>query len=118
MTAPMSRPEAIAALTAPGQPFELEPLEIDGRTVRTFKHAPPSLRAMYEQYLSDLPFLVYEDERTTFAEAWRAASRIGHVLVHACGITAGDRVARQIRDEAIAQLETASTAAAAARART
>jgi long-chain acyl-CoA synthetase len=98
MTAPMSRPEAIAALTAPGQPFELEPLDLDGRTVRTFKHAPPSLRAMYEQYLSDLPFLVYEDERTTFAEAWRAASRIGHVLVHTCGITAGDRVAIAMRN--------------------
>jgi long-chain acyl-CoA synthetase len=98
MTAPLSRPDAIAALTAPGAPFELEPLVIDGRTVRTFKHAPGSLRAMYEQYRSDLPFIVYQDERYSFAEAWRAASRIGHVLVHDCGIAPGDRVAIAMRN--------------------
>ena len=98
MTAPMSRPEAIAALTAPGEPYELEVLELDGRTVRNFKNGPASLRAMYEQYLSDLPFIVYEDERYTFAEAWRAASRIGHLLVHECGIRAGDRVAIAMRN--------------------
>ncbi|HEY0481117.1 MAG TPA: class I adenylate-forming enzyme family protein [Kofleriaceae bacterium] len=98
MTAALSRPDAIAALTAPGAPFELEPLVIDGRTVRSFKHLPGSLRAMYEQYRSDLPFIVYQDERYSFAEAWRAASRIGHVLVHDCGIAAGDRVAIAMRN--------------------
>ncbi|HEX7837476.1 MAG TPA: AMP-binding protein, partial [Kofleriaceae bacterium] len=98
MTATMSRLEAIAALTAPGQPFELEPLELDGRTVRSFKHAPASLRAMYEQYTSELPFIVYDDERYSFAEAWRAASRIGHALVHSCGVAAGDRVAIAMRN--------------------
>jgi long-chain acyl-CoA synthetase len=98
MTAALSRPDAIAALTAPGAPFELEPLVIDGRTVRSFKHLPGSLRAMYEQYRSDLPFIVYQDERYSFADAWRAASRIGHVLVHDCGIAAGDRVAIAMRN--------------------
>ncbi|HSS00079.1 MAG TPA: class I adenylate-forming enzyme family protein [Kofleriaceae bacterium] len=98
MTAQMSRAEAIATLTAPGQPFELEPREIDGRILRTFKHAPPSLRAMYEQYRSDLPFLIYEDDRYTFAEAWRTASRIGHLLVHDHGVAPGDRVAIAMRN--------------------
>jgi long-chain acyl-CoA synthetase len=98
MIAPMSRPEAIAALTAPGQPFELEPLELDGRTVRNFKHAPPSLRAHYELHLSDQPFLIYDDERYTYAEAWRAAARIGHLLVHDCGVVPGDRVAIAMRN--------------------
>jgi long-chain acyl-CoA synthetase len=98
MTTLLSRPEAIAALTAPGQPLELELQEIGGRTVRTFKHAPPSLRALYEQYRSDLPFLVYDDERYTFAEAWREASRIGHLLVHECGVGVGDRVAIAMRN--------------------
>ncbi|HMG20957.1 MAG TPA: class I adenylate-forming enzyme family protein, partial [Kofleriaceae bacterium] len=94
----MSRPEAIAALTAPGQPFELAPLELDGRTVRSFVHAPASLRAMYEQYATDLPFIAYDDERYSFAEAWRAASRIGHVLVRDCGVAPGDRVAIAMRN--------------------
>jgi long-chain acyl-CoA synthetase len=98
LSAPMPRPEAIAALTAAGQPFELEVLEIDGRPVRTFKTAARSLRAMYELYLSDLPFIIYDDERYTFAEAWRAASRIGHALVHDCGVRPGDRVAIAMRN--------------------
>jgi long-chain acyl-CoA synthetase len=98
MTAPMSRAEAIAALTAAGSEYELETLEQGGRTLRNFRTAPASLRAMYEKYLSDLPFLVYEDDRYTFAEAWRAASRIGHLLVHECGVGAGDRVAIAMRN--------------------
>jgi long-chain acyl-CoA synthetase len=98
VTAPMSRAEAIAALTAPGSEYELELLELGGRTVRNFRTAPASLRAMYERYRSDLPFLVYEDERYTFAQAWRAASRIGHLLVHECGVRTGDRVAIAMRN--------------------
>jgi long-chain acyl-CoA synthetase len=94
----MERADAIAALTAPGQPFELELLDVAGRTVRNFKHAPPSLRAMYELYLSDLPFIAYDDERYTFREAWRAASRIGHLLVHDCGVAPRDRVAIAMRN--------------------
>jgi long-chain acyl-CoA synthetase len=98
MTVPMSRAEAIAALTAPGAQFELEPAEIDGRTLRVFKTAPRSLRAMYELYLSDLPFIAYEEERYTFAQAWSAAARIGHVLVNDCGVRPGDRVAIAMRN--------------------
>jgi long-chain acyl-CoA synthetase len=78
--------------------FELERIELAGRMVRNFKHAPPSLRAMFELYATDLPFLIYEHERLTFAEAWRAASRIGHLLVHDCGVRPGDRVAIAMRN--------------------
>jgi long-chain acyl-CoA synthetase len=95
---PMTRAEAIAALTAPGQPGELEDIIVNGRRLRAFKNAPPTLRAYYEMYVSELPFLVYEDERLTFGEAWQQASRIGHVLVHGCGVRPGDRVAISMRN--------------------
>jgi long-chain acyl-CoA synthetase len=98
MTAPPSRAEAIAALTAPGQPFEIERLEIAGRSVRNFKYAPPSLRAMYELYRSDLPFIIFDNDRYTFAGAWHAAARIAHVLVHDLGVARGDRVAIAMRN--------------------
>jgi len=98
VTAVMSRADAIAALTAPGAQYEVETVELGGRTVRTFKSLPPSLRAMYELCLSDLPFLIHDDERYTFAQAWRAASRIGHLLVHDCGVARGDRVAIAMRN--------------------
>jgi long-chain acyl-CoA synthetase len=94
----MTRDEAIAATTGPGQPYELLDAVIRGRALRVFSHAPASLRAMFEQTASELPFLAYEDERWTFAQAWQAAARIGHVLVHDCGVRHGERVAITMRN--------------------
>jgi long-chain acyl-CoA synthetase len=94
----MTRTEVAAALTAPGQPHELQTVVIGDRSVRAFKNAPPSLRAYYESAITELPFLIYEDERLTFAQAWQQASRIGHVLVNQCGVKPGDRVAISMRN--------------------
>ncbi|WP_225783259.1 class I adenylate-forming enzyme family protein [Xenophilus sp. Marseille-Q4582] len=98
MATPMTRPQAIAELTAPGMPYALADATIRGQRQRVFVNAPPSLRPMYEATATDLPFLVYEDERWTFAQAWADASRIGHVLVHDCGVRPGDRVAIAMRN--------------------
>lgn len=98
MPQPMLRAQAIAELTAPGQPGELIDIVAHGRRVKAFKNAPPTLRDYYEAYVTDLPFLGYEDERYTFREAWQQASRIGHVLVHECGVKPGDRVAISMRN--------------------
>jgi long-chain acyl-CoA synthetase len=92
-----TRAEAAAALTAPGAPFELLATTVQGRAVRVFRHAPESLRAVYEAACSDLPFIVYQDERLSFAQAWAAASRIGVVLAQA-GVGHGDRVAIAMRN--------------------
>ncbi len=97
-TKPTTRAEALAILTAPGQPYELEVVEIGGRPLRLFKNAPRSLRALFEQTASDAPFIVYEDERFTFTEAWREAGRIGHLLVSRYGVAKGDRVAISMRN--------------------
>ena len=95
---PMTRDQAIAAATAPGQPHELVDEVINGRAQRVFRNAPASLRALFESTASDLPFIRYEDEQYTYAQAWAAASRIGHVLVHGCGVAKGDRVAISMRN--------------------
>jgi long-chain acyl-CoA synthetase len=94
----ISRQAAIAALTAPGQPYELELIQANGRWVRAFKNAPASLRAMYESCVSDKPFIVYEDERLSFNEAWSASAKIGHILREMYGIRKGDRVAISMRN--------------------
>lgn len=94
----MTRDEAIAATTGPGQPYELVDAVVGGRSLRVFRHAPASMRALYEETATELPFLSYGDERWTFAQAWQAAARIGHVLVHDCGVTHGDRVAIAMRN--------------------
>jgi len=98
MNTPISRAEAIAALTAPGMPHELVDAEMRGRQVRVFAQAPASLRALFESTATDLPFLAYQDERLSFAQAWAEAGRIGHVLVQHCGVKPGDRVAIAMRN--------------------
>ncbi len=95
---PSTRNEALALLTAPGQPFELQTLPINGRPLRVFTNAPTSLRELYLQTASDLPFLIFEDERLSFREAWQASARIAHVLAHGYGVSKGDRVAIAMRN--------------------
>jgi long-chain acyl-CoA synthetase len=95
---PLTREQAIAAATAPGQPHELVDEVVDGHRLRVFKSAPPTLRALFESTASDLPFISYQDERLTYAQAWRAAARIGQVLVQQCGVQKGDRVAISMRN--------------------
>ncbi len=94
----MTRSEAIAVLTKSGERYELQELEINGLPLRVFKNAPSSLRALYEETRSDKPFIVYDDERLTFADAYRDAARIAHVLVHEYGVAKGDRVAISMRN--------------------
>ena len=94
----MSRSQVIAALTAPGQPYALEDVTVQGRSVRVFSQAPTSLRSLFFSTASDLPFIAYGDERLSFAQAWAGAARIGHLLVHRFGVKPGDRVAIAMRN--------------------
>ena len=95
---PLTRQQALDSLTSPGQPYTLAEQVIAGRTLRVFVNAPTSLRAVFEATATNLPFLVYQDERWTFAQAWADAARIGQVLVHTCGVLPGDRVAIALRN--------------------
>ena len=97
---PMSIAEANEALTATGQLFEMEELDIRGVPTRTWKNAPPSLRAIMDMSLGhgDAVFLVYEDERTTFAEHYRIACTLAHRLRSTFGVEQGDRVAIIMRN--------------------
>ena len=70
-TATLSVAEADATLTAPGQVFEMQDRDIRGISTRTWKNAPETLRTVLDLSLGhgDSTFLVYEDERTSFADA-------------------------------------------------
>lgn len=93
-----TRQEALSQLTAPGQLYELQQIDHHGQPLRVFKNGPPTLRALFEETRSDLPFLVYEDERYTYDEAYRTASRIGRLLIDRYGVEPGDRVAISMRN--------------------
>jgi long-chain acyl-CoA synthetase len=95
-----SLPEVTAELTAPGQLFEMEELEIRGVPTRTWKSAPPTLRAVLELSVGhgDQDFLVYEDERISFSEHYAKVATLAHTLVDRFGIKKGDRVAIAMRN--------------------
>jgi long-chain acyl-CoA synthetase len=94
----MTRSEALAALTAPGEPYELTEVEQFGAIVRAFAHAPASLRELYSQARSEATFVVYENERYSYEESWQMAARYGAILQQRFGIEHGDRVAISMRN--------------------
>ena len=95
-----TRAEATATLTAPGQAFEMEELVIRGIPTRTWKRAPETLRTVLELSVlhGEKDFLVYEDERITFAEHFRTAAGLAQALGDRYGIAKGDRVAIAMRN--------------------
>ncbi len=93
--------KTIAALTAPGGQFELVTAKVRGADYPTFKAAPDSLRdylAVFFMAQGDKEFLVYRDERMTFAQVYAQAVHIAAVLQHRHGIAKGDRVAVAMRN--------------------
>jgi len=96
----MTIEEAHAFLTSPGTPFEMETVNIRGVPIRTYKGTPPSLRAIFDmgRAFGDKDFLVYQDERVSFENHYRAASALGRVLTEKYGVKKGDRVAIIMRN--------------------
>ena len=96
----MSIQEVHAALTGPGSPFEIESVQIRGVETRVWKNAPVALRTVLQQSREhgDKIFLVYEDERMSFAEHYREVSRLAFALQREWGVSKGDRVAIAMRN--------------------
>ena len=94
----ITRAAALAELTAPGQPYELEHIVAGGAPIRAFRNAPTNLGQLFAETRSDKPFIVYGDERWTYDEAWRDAARIGQLLTTEYGVRKGDRVAISMRN--------------------
>jgi long-chain acyl-CoA synthetase len=92
--------EVHASLTAPGQLFEMEELTIRGIPTRTWKNAPPSLRAVLEasKQFAGGDFLVYEDEHWSYERHYAEAAHLAGVLRRRFGIEKGDRVAIAMRN--------------------
>jgi long-chain acyl-CoA synthetase len=84
-----------AALTAPGQPFELDTVEIDGVSYRNYAKMPRNLAGYYQimHKHADKTFAVYRDERYTFAEVHRYSGQFAAALMQRYGVGKGDRVA-------------------------
>ena len=94
-----SLPEIEAALCAPGATFEMETHDIRGVPTRTWKNAPPSLRALADHARGhgERLMTIYEDERVPYEAWYRAVAALAGEL-QSCGVEKGDRVALAMRN--------------------
>ena len=91
--------QVCAALTSPGTPFEMETTEVQGIPMRIFKNAPKNLRDIWSatSAFSDQDYIVYENERISYAQAHVISERIS-VWLLSQGVKSGDRVAIAMRN--------------------
>ncbi|MFP4513322.1 MAG: class I adenylate-forming enzyme family protein [Acidimicrobiales bacterium] len=96
----LTREEAAAQLTGPGGEFEIAEIPIRGVPTKVFVHAPPTLVHILEssRQFADRTFVVYEDDRWTFAEHFELVARLAHRLIDDFGVATGDRVAIAMRN--------------------
>lgn len=95
----ISRDGCRQLLTAPGQRFEMEVVDIRGVPTRVWKNTPPNLRAiaLAGRAHGEREFSIYEDERVTYDAWFKAVAKLAHEL-QARGIKKGDRVALAMRN--------------------
>jgi acyl-CoA synthetase (AMP-forming)/AMP-acid ligase II len=86
---------AVAELTGPGAPFELETVESPAGPVRTFARRERSIRELIDRAArrGDVPFVVQGDRRLSFGEFGGLVRGTSRVLRDAFGLERGDRVA-------------------------
>ncbi|MFT3725492.1 MAG: class I adenylate-forming enzyme family protein [Hyphomonadaceae bacterium] len=96
----MSIAQCNALMTAPGARFELEEKVINGITLRVYKNAPQTLRdvVLNSANWDQREFLVYQDERVTFAAHYKAVAHLAAKLRNEFGVKKGDRVAVVMRN--------------------
>jgi long-chain acyl-CoA synthetase len=87
-------------LTAPGAPFATSDIEVRGVPMRVIDSAPPNLRAVWEASAAhgDSDYVVYEDERYTYADVHAQVRALAQLLRTAHGVGSGDRVALAMRN--------------------
>jgi long-chain acyl-CoA synthetase len=91
--------KARAELTGPGGAFEIVEADILGNRIRTYKNAMPSVRDLWlsTSQFTDRAYLIYGDERLTYAESHRQVDAVAAWLA-AQGVVPGDRVAIAMRN--------------------
>ena len=91
--------ETWSAMISEGSPFEITEVTVRGEKIKAYALAPPSLREVWlsTTQFADRDYLVYQDERWTYAQAHREVAAIACWLKKQ-GLQAGDRVAIAMRN--------------------
>ena len=92
--------EAWDELTAPGAQFAMKETVVGDVSMRVFESALPSMRTVWElaSGYGDRDYVVYEDERYTFAESDAIIRSLADRLRNESGVEPGDRVALAMRN--------------------
>jgi acyl-CoA synthetase (AMP-forming)/AMP-acid ligase II len=92
--------DAWVELTSPGAQFGMKEITVRGVPIRVFESAPPSMRFVWElaRGYGDRDYVVYEDERYTYAEADAIVRSLADRLSTVHGVGRGDRVALAMRN--------------------
>jgi len=87
--------DAVAALTAPGQPFEIDRIELNGAQYLNYASMPANLGQyfMLMQQHADKDLAVYLDERYTYGQGYAHSAAFATALIERFKIARGDRVA-------------------------
>ena len=87
--------QQVAALTSPGQAFALDTVSVQGVEYRNYAQMSANLGVYFKTMLrqGDKEFLVYREERYTFAQTYQHAAALGVALVERFGVQKGDRIA-------------------------
>ena len=90
---------ARAELDAAGSPFTTEVIEVRGVRIKSFASAPADMRVLWESTAAhgDRDYLVYEDERYSYAEIHAQVRKLAGYL-RDNGVERGDRVAIAMRN--------------------
>lgn len=87
--------EAEEKLCAPGMQFETEDVEIEGNLTRVWKNIPPTFAdfaRMAAAAHGDSEFIVFEDERITYNDWFKASVAMAHQF-RKLDVAKGDRIA-------------------------
>ncbi len=87
-------------LTSESAPFAWSVQDVRGIQMRVFDNAPADMRQIWEGSAThgDNPYLVFEDESHTYANAHAAVRSLADLLVNQHGVLPGDRVAVAMRN--------------------
>ncbi len=87
-------------LTAPGAQYATTTIDVRGVPIIVFENELPSMRTVWElaRGYGDRDYVVYEDERYTYAESDAIIRALAARLVDEYGVEPGDRVALAMRN--------------------
>ncbi len=92
--------EIVEELIATNPMFAVGTAMVEGNELKVFENAPPSLREFYAmaEPHGDAEFLVYQDERYSFAKVLQLSANFAEILRAHYSVEKGQRVAIAMRN--------------------